>query len=237
MTSDGERLQAVLFDMDGLLIDSEPLWSQAESELAHSLGVAWTAEAKAACIGRRLDDAVPAMLAALGVPVTADREAGTAAFLLARMIELFSSQALPLMPGARELLDALAAVGVPCALVSSSFRVLVDACLAGLPGHPFAVTVAGDEVALAKPHPAPYLRAAAGLGADPARCVVLEDSTAGAAAGVAAGCRTMLIPSLPGPDALHPEVAGAPDDQGWLVRRSLWELDVASLRALVPRPG
>lgn len=217
-------LEAVLWDMDGLLVDSEPLWTVAETDLAASLGRTWTAELKAAVIGTRLDAAAPSILAGLGVPVTASAVEEASAYLLGRMVELFGADELPLLPGARALLDELAAAGVPCALVSSSYRVLVEAVLASLGDHPFAATVAGDEVVHAKPHPEPYLAAATALGVGPAACVVLEDSVTGARSGLAAGCPTVLVPGAS---------VGVPREPGgWLLVPSLAALDVPTLRGL-----
>lgn len=214
---------AVLWDMDGLLVDTEPLWTVAEVELATTFGGTWDEDIKAAIVGTRLDVAVPRVLRHFGVPDTPTQVASTSAWLLGRMVELFATSLSP-MPGALALLAALHAHGVPQALVSSSYRVLVDAVLEGGVG-PFAVTVAGDEVADGKPHPEPYLTAAAALGVHPARCVVLEDSPSGVASGEAAGCAVVAVPSVPGV-VLDP----APRR---LVVSSLEQVDVAGLRALV----
>jgi HAD superfamily hydrolase (TIGR01509 family) len=183
--------------MDGLMIDSEPLWTRAEEELARTLGGTWDDEVKAQIVGTRLDVAVPTILTYFGVEASGERVRTTAAWLLARMVELFTQDDLPLLPGVRPLLAALADELVPMALVSSSYRVLVDAVLAGGVG-PFAVTLAGDEVEHGKPAPDPYLQAAARLDVDVARCVVLEDSPAGVASGEAAGCAVVAVPSVPG---------------------------------------
>ena len=190
-------MDAVLWDMDGLMVDSEPLWTAAEEELAGALGGTWDAEVKARIVGTRLDVAVPTILGHFGAEATPEAVATTSAWLLHRMVELFRADELPLLPGVRELLAALAAEQVPMALVSSSYRVLVDAVLAGGLG-PFAVTLAGDEVEHGKPAPDPYLLAAQHLGVDATRCVVLEDSPAGVASGEAAGCAVVAVPSVPG---------------------------------------
>ena len=97
-------------------------------------------------------------------------------------------------PGARELLLALRKAGVPCALVSASYRLMIDAVLTHLPPDPFDVIVAGDEVTHGKPHPEPYLTAAAKLGVDPAQCVVIEDSNTGTESGTAAGAYVVAVP-------------------------------------------
>ena len=100
------------------------------------------------------------------------------------------------MPGARELLDELAGLAVPTALVSASLRPMVDAVLGHIGADHFAATVAGDEPARSKPHPDPYLRAAALLDVDPERCLALEDSPSGIESAVAAGCIVLAIPSV-----------------------------------------
>lgn len=187
---------AVLWDMDGLLVNTEPLWTVAEVELAALLGGTWGPEIKALVVGTRLDLAVPTILRYYGVVDTPAQVAETAAWLLQRMSELFA-HSLELMPGAEQLLTALRAEGVPLALVSSSYRVLVDAVLAQGVG-PFELTLGGDEVARGKPDPEPYLTAARLLRADPVRCVVLEDSPSGVASGEAAGCAVVAVPSVPG---------------------------------------
>ena len=188
-------MDAVLWDMDGLLVDTEPLWTVAEVELAASFGGTWDEQIKAAVVGTRLDVAVPTVLRWFGVPPTPEQVSETSAWLLGRMVELFATSLSP-MPGALGLLAALQAEGVPQALVSSSYRVLVDAVLDGGVG-PFAFTLAGDEIEHGKPAPDPYLRAAVRLGVDVTRCVVLEDSPSGVASGEAAGCAVVAVPSLP----------------------------------------
>jgi HAD superfamily hydrolase (TIGR01509 family) len=183
-------IDAVLWDMDGLLVDSEPLWTVAETELAEHHGAVWTDEIKAACMGHRLDSAVPIMLRELGLDPALQESSSR--FLLQRMVQLYAGGA-PVLPGACDLL----ALPLPHALVSSSYRVLVDAVTRWFPAGTFQVTLAGDEVTYAKPDPEPYRSAAELLGLDPRRCLVLEDSTAGARAGLAAGCRVVLVAGHP----------------------------------------
>lgn len=217
----GPGLAGVLWDMDGLLVDSEPLWTIAETELLARWGRRFTPEMKAAVVGTRMDSAVPALIG-FGGPAAAEADpAAVADRLFARMAELYATR-IPFRPGARELMDALAAEGVRQALVSSSYRVLVDAVLAGVPEHPFAVSVAGDEVAGGKPDPEPYLAAAERLGVPIAACVVLEDSPAGGRSGAAAGASVVYCPSVQ---------AAPPADPGWRQVASLREVSVASLRA------
>jgi HAD superfamily hydrolase (TIGR01509 family) len=182
--------------MDGVLVDSEPLWTLAEVELARELGGEWTDEVKALVVGTRLDVSVPTILRFYGAPVGPADVAQAATFLLDRMIELYRTEPV-LMPGAPELLRAVRDAGIPVALVSSSYRALVDSVLAAGVG-PFELTLAGDEVTHAKPHPEPYLTAADRLGVDPVHCVVVEDSPSGVAAAEAAGAAVVAVPSVPG---------------------------------------
>ena len=214
---------AVLWDMDGLLVDSEPVWTVAETELATRLGGSWNEQLKASIVGTRLDVAVPRILEHYGRPTDAASVTAAADWLLARMVELFA-EGLALRPGVTALLQAVHAAGIPMALVSSSYRVLVDSVLRHGLG-PFAVTLAGDEVRHGKPHPEPYLTAATLLRVDPRDCVVLEDSGAGVVSGQAAGCAVVAVPSVAGVSfTAGPRLA---------VRSSLAGLTPADLAVLV----
>lgn len=184
---------AVLFDMDGLLIDSEPLWTIAEIDLATRLGGTWSDALKASIVGTRLDVSVPTILEWYDVDRGPDEVASAMDFLLTRMVELFGER-LPLMPGALELIDGVRALGVPTALVSSSYRVLVDAALISLGRDRFDVTLAGDEVGHGKPSPEPYLCACALLGVAPSRSVIVEDAMSGVESGEAAGATVVAVP-------------------------------------------
>jgi HAD superfamily hydrolase (TIGR01509 family) len=216
-------LQAVLWDMDGLLVDTEPVWTVAEIELAERLGGTWSDELKARIAGTRLDVSVPTILQWYGVEATPAVVAETSTWLMNRMLELYRTE-VQVLPGVRELLAELAHEEVQQALVSSSYRVLVDAVLSHGFG-PFAVTVAGDEVPNGKPAPDPYQLACGLLGVEPEQCVVLEDSPAGVLSGKAAGCAVVAVPSVPGV-VIKPAKRRA-------VLSSLEQLDVATLRRLV----
>jgi HAD superfamily hydrolase (TIGR01509 family) len=216
-------LRAVLFDMDGLLVDSEPVWSVAEAELMAWLGGPWNLDVKAQCVGRRVDESCRILVDIAGSPVPPEQ---VQAWLLGRMCELFRAH-LPVLPGAVELVDAVRAAGVATALVSSSYRMLVDAALESFGASRFDVTVAGDEVGLAKPDPEPYLRAAAALGVAPADCVVVEDSVAGCRSGAAAGCAVLAVPN----------VVAVPVDVAPAQAGSLADVGLATLAALVAGRG
>jgi HAD superfamily hydrolase (TIGR01509 family) len=183
---------AVLFDMDGLLIDTEPLWFGVETEILAELGASWNHGDHASLVGSSLKVASAFVADRAGAGVTAGEVADE---LVLRMRERLR-HAPTLQPGAVDLIAELDAAGVPRALVSSSFRVLVEAALEGLAPLTFDTVVVGDEVADAKPHPEPYLLGAHKLGIEPSLCVALEDSPSGAASASAAGCFVVAIPSV-----------------------------------------
>jgi len=217
-------IRAVLFDMDGLLVDSEPLWTIGEIELAEHLGGSWSDELKTAIIGTRLDTAIRTILEWYDVPRDGADVDAAMAFLLNRMVELYHDQ-LPLMPGALDLIDALRTAGIATALVSSSYRVLVDAVLDGVGRDRFDLTLAGDEVQHGKPDPEPYLLACERLGVLPAEAVVLEDAMSGVKSAEVAGCHVVAVPWI----------APIEPAQGRHVVASLKELDVDWLRGLAGR--
>jgi HAD superfamily hydrolase (TIGR01509 family) len=209
----------VLFDMDGLLVDSEPLWLEVEKAVMARLGGTWTSEDQQVLLGGSLDRSVGYMLGKAPAGAATAEQVGR--WLVDGMAELLADGGVPLRPGARELVTAVAAAGVPYALVTSSQRRIMDAVLAAT-GLRFDVTVCGEDVRHTKPHPEPYLRATALLGQPPAGCVVLEDSPAGIASARAAGCPVIAVPSIPLTDSDNIVTAG-----------SLREVHLALLRAVV----
>jgi HAD superfamily hydrolase (TIGR01509 family) len=215
---------AVLFDLDGTLVDTEPYWIDAEHELASAHGARWTHDDAMSIVGMALLDAA-AVLRAAGIPMTepeiVDQMVGE---VCARL-----DQSIPWQPGARELLAELAAAGVPCGLVTMSYAAIADRIVAHAPPGAFGAVVTGDTVRQGKPHPEPYLTAAAKLGVAPDRCVAIEDSPTGLASATAAGARPLAIPHIvpipasPGlsrapslvavtPDTLAEIAAGTPVD-------------------------
>jgi HAD superfamily hydrolase (TIGR01509 family) len=184
-------LQAVLWDMDGTLVDTEPVWARVQIDLLTSLGATWTVEDAMRLVGSDLADAVQLWMGALPEGVISAEELADRMF--GEVVRSLKEDVV-LRPGALELLQALRAAGVPCALVSASYRVMIDAVLSHLGPDLFDVVVAGDEVRNGKPHPEPYLTAAQELDVDPADCVVIEDSPGGTASGTAAGAFVVAVP-------------------------------------------
>lgn len=186
------RAAAVLFDMDGLLVDSEPVWYDVEAAAVERLGGTWAPEHQAALIGGTMDASCRYMLEHTGASMTPEQLADE---LIAEMAIRFRT-GLPLHEGALELVDAVRAAGVPTGLVSSSYRVLVDAALERLGRERFDVSVAGDEVRHGKPDPEPFLTACERLGVPASATVVLEDAASGVASAEAAGCVVVAVPSV-----------------------------------------
>lgn len=185
---------AVLWDMDGTLVDSEKLWSIALDDYAAHRGGVLSAATRKALVGSNMERTVRVLLEDLGLPSgAADREQA-ARWVERRAAELFAA-GLPWRPGAEEALSAVRASGTPTALVTSTVRSLTDIALHSLGRDRFDVIVCGDEVGgRNKPDPEPYLRACRMLGVRPEACVVFEDSPAGTYSAVAAGCTVIGIP-------------------------------------------
>jgi HAD superfamily hydrolase (TIGR01509 family) len=211
-------LAAVLFDMDGLLVDTEPLWLETETAVMARLGAPWTPQDQQALLGGSMQRTVSYLLAKATRPVPPET---VARWMLDGMLDRARDGRVVVRPGARELVAEVAAAGLPYALVTSSQRRFADAVLA-VTGMTFPVTVCGGDVTATKPDPEPYLLAAKLLDADPARCVVLEDSPDGVASAAAAGCRVLAVPSL----------LPIPPAPGRVVLGSLRDVTLATLREL-----
>ena len=190
-------LQAVLFDMDGTLLATEQYWDEALAELAAGWGGAVSTAALASTAGVDLDTAMDIVRRDVGTTRTPEQQRADAAWVIERVTGLMAA-AVTWRPGARELLTQCLESGVRTALVTTTYRPLVSLVLdhlrADLGTEPFEVTVCGDEVPALKPDPAPYLQALAALDLDPAHCAVVEDSHTGSRAGLAAGCRVLVVP-------------------------------------------
>lgn len=173
---------AVLWDMDGTLVDTEPYWFTSQVELVEAHGGTWTRADGDALVGTSLWHSGEVVRQhGVDLPVEAVIDHLTSDVL--RRV----ADDVPWRPGARELLAELREAGVPTALVTMSVRRMADFVVDALGFDAFDAVVAGDEVEHAKPHPEPYLRGAALLGVDAADCVAVEDSPPGLASAVAAG--------------------------------------------------
>jgi HAD superfamily hydrolase (TIGR01509 family) len=203
--------------MDGILVDSEPLWFEAETAVMARLGGEWAEGDQHALVGGSMAVTVAYLLGKATRPATA---AQVESWLLEAMAGLLRDGPLPAMPGARDLLAQVAAAGLPHALVTSSERQIMDAVLKALSAS-FPVTVCAGDVSVCKPDPEGYLLAAAKLAVDPRRCVVVEDSPNGVAAAEAAGCLVVAVPGI----------VPIPAAPGRLVVSSLLELSLQRLRA------
>ncbi|MEV7897661.1 HAD family hydrolase [Streptomyces cyaneofuscatus] len=215
---------AVLFDMDGTLVDTEVLWWETAREVAAGLGHRLSDADAPEVVGRAVADTAAHLIGVTG---------GDPSELPATAAELTDSffrkvdAGAPLRPGAAALLASLEGAGVPFALVSASPRSVVDAVVAGsLAGVDFAFTLSADDTVRTKPHPDPYRAAAERFAADPAACVAVEDSPDGTASADAAGCAVLVVPSL------LPVAPG----QGRTFARSLEEVDLGVLADCLRRP-
>ena len=226
------RLRAVLFDMDGTLVETEQLWGEAMFELAARLGGRMSDEARAATVGTSMRVAMGILHADLGVQRAEAELQADAAWVERRTGELMAG-GIEWRPGAAELVRNVRAAGLATALVTTTPRRLADLVLRSiredLGTDPFDLTVCGDEAPARKPDPAPYLQAMAALDVDPAECVVIEDSAAGIASGLAAGVAVLGVPELqavepaPGLTLRDGLVGGGPDRLREVVRATALE--------------
>jgi HAD superfamily hydrolase (TIGR01509 family) len=187
-------MRAVLWDMDGTVVDSEKLWDVSLHELYARLGGVLTPEVRASTVGGSAENVMAAVYADLRLDPEPAAMAESADWLHARTGELFEA-GLPWRPGARELLDSLLTEGVPMALVTNTRRGLTDQALKSIGKHYFSASVCGDEVKHTKPAPDPYQRAAELLGFEPAQCLAIEDSPTGTLSAESAGCPVLVVPN------------------------------------------
>ncbi|MEV6276895.1 HAD family phosphatase [Nocardia sp. NPDC051832] len=186
-------LAAVLWDMDGTLLDSEKLWDIAVRELGRELGGEVTDEIRHALVGSAGPAAMQIIYTGLGLDPSPAEDAAARAFLETRVAELMTGP-IPWRPGAKDALAMVREAGLSSALVTNTKRSLAEYGLDTLGRDFFDTSVCGDEVPQGKPHPAIYLRAAELLGVDPQHCVAIEDSPTGAQAAAAAGCAVLVVP-------------------------------------------
>jgi HAD superfamily hydrolase (TIGR01509 family) len=209
----------VLIDLDGTLVDTEPYWIAAEYALVAAHGGTWSDEQALSLVGNALLESGRYLREHGGVDLDPHE-------IVERLLDdvvRAAQRSIPWRPGAQQLLATLAAHQVPCALVTMSYERLADTVVAQLPPGSFGAVVTGDQVSAGKPHPEAYLTAAELLGADPRRCVAIEDSLTGLRSAEAAGCVAVAVPH-------HVAIPPAP---GRTLVRSLDELDLDRLDRLV----
>lgn len=183
---------AVLWDMDGTLVDTEPYWMAAEGPLVASFGGVWTHEQALSLVGLGLDDSAR-ILQAAGVRMQTQE-------IIDHLTDTVSSrlraEGAPFRPGARELLAGLREAGIKTALVTMSMRRMAETVVSAIPFEAFDVVIAGDDAVRPKPHPDPYLQACAALGVDVADTVAIEDSPNGLRSAVASGAVALGVPLM-----------------------------------------
>ncbi len=212
--------KAVLWDMDGTLVDSEPYWLLSESALAEDYGKVWTQESGNYLIGKSLYESSAFLKDHLDIKDLSAQQ------IIDRLTDSVLSKLqhyLPWRPGALELLMELKQAGVKTALVTMSLRRMALAVAEAIPFQAFDVVVAGDDVTHGKPHPEPYEKAAALLGCKPSECIAIEDSTTGLRSAEAAGCLPLGIVNL-----MPLEQTGTR-----VIRQSLTGMNLDALRGLM----
>ncbi|GGO16568.1 HAD family hydrolase [Microbispora bryophytorum] len=234
--SSRESPAAVLFDMDGTLVDTEDLWWDACVEVAGGLGSPLGEADREALFGLSVEDAA--------LHISGGPGAGAVESLLTDAFTRRLKNGVTMLPGAVALLEALRAAGIPAGLVSASPRPVVDLVLETVGGHRFRLSVAAGDSARNKPAPDPYLAAAARLGVDPAACVAIEDSPTGVASARSAGCAVIVV----GPSGAAGGVTAAGVTAGGVTAAgvtvggvtavpTLESVDLPLLRRLVSDPG
>lgn len=213
-------IAAVLWDMDGTIVDTEPYWMRAETELVTQHGGTWSAEQGVQLVGSGLAQSAR-ILQQAGVALEVDEIINW----LTDRVMLQIDEALPWRPGVRELIAELRAAGIPIALVTMSIRRMALQVAAAVGDDAFDVVIAGDDVEHPKPHPEPYLRAAAHLGVSIGDCVAIEDSEFGLVSAVSSGAATIAVP-------LHVALHEAPTHELW---PTLAGVTVADLVAALER--
>ncbi|MCO5224412.1 MAG: HAD family phosphatase [Thermomicrobiales bacterium] len=197
------RLQGVLCDMDGTLVDSEPYWERAKLDLMASHGVPFTAEEAATLVGKSMMFTVH-FLQGAGLRLS-DQE------ILDALVDDVAARIrahMPWLPGAEDFLQRMKAEGVPCALVTQGWPAIAQQIVDASDGA-LQTMVTGDEVMNPKPHPEPYLTAATRLGVDIAGCIAIEDSPSGVESAASAGATVLVMPGVhavpEGPRRIHRE--------------------------------
>ncbi len=209
-------IEAVLFDLDGVIVDSEPWWNAARAEWAAARGLRWTEADNRACMGRNSRAWAAVMQERLNLDLPLPE---IVRIVVDSLVERYAREPVPRVPGAVEAVERIAAT-LPSAVASSAHPAVIAAALdaVGLAGC-FRAVVSADDVAEGKPAPDVYLEAARRLGARPDRCLAVEDSLNGVLAGRAAGMTVVLVPN-----ASVPPGEGAAEAASFVIAR-LADLD------------
>jgi len=213
--------KALLLDLDGTLLDSEELWLLAEQRVMHRYGYLWTTADQHHCLGGPIERVADYM----GNKINGQQSShNIGRELLSEVAKLFVSEPLQWRPGAQELVTQAHASNIPTVIVTASWRVLLDTVMARMSESvgEFTFSIAGDEVENSKPHPEPYVKAAAHVGVPIAECLAIEDSPTGTLSAVSAGAKVIAIE--------HMATINIP---GAIVLTTLVGQDIESLWALV----
>ncbi len=213
-------LSAVLWDMDGTLVDTEPSWLAAETPLVESFGGSWSHEQALGLVGLGLEDSARIFQDAgvrMGVRDIID-------YLTDDVMAQLANTGVPFRPGARELLADLRAAGIKTGLVTMSMRRMADTVVDLIDFEAFDVVIAGDDATRPKPFPDPYLQACAALGVTPAETVAIEDSPNGLRSAVASGAAVIGVP-------LMVSIAGAGAHTVWSTLEDRTAQDVVDFHA------
>ncbi|MFC6353412.1 HAD family hydrolase, partial [Rothia nasimurium] len=186
------RLEAIFFDHDGTLVDTEPLWAEAKTALAAEFGARWTEQDTLMTLGKPAAVTF-ARMQELGADVPADELYNR---LKAKMSLLLKDARVEFLPGIEALLAQVAEAGVPAGIVTNATTELAANTARLAPAGLFKTLITDEQVTKAKPDPEPYLLAAKHLGVNPANCVAVEDSASGAQSAMAAGMKVVVVPGL-----------------------------------------
>ena len=221
--------KAVLFDLDGTLLESEHLWLEAEQLTMAQWDIAWLPSDQQKCLGGPLERVVDYMhqltVSANYAPQPTASEISNV--LISNIVHLFSTTEIEWRPGAREIVLETHSLGIPTAIVTASWRVLLDAAIGTMSAHVgnFTISVAGDEVVRSKPDPYPYLQASRLLNVEIGSCLAVEDSPTGTISAVSAGAPTVAIEhlapiSVPGAVVMN-SLSGRSLEELWLLARNV----------------
>lgn len=189
MTLGVTKPKAVLWDLDGTLVDTEPYWIATEFALAAEHGASWSREHALQLVGNDLIESGRYIREVMGLEMSAEEIVDYLNDGVVAQVQ----ESVPWREGALDLLAALRAAEVPCGLVTMSYQRFVAPIVAALPPETFRVIVTGDQVSRGKPHPEPYMTAAGALGLESGECVAIEDSNTGATSAEAAGCAVLVV--------------------------------------------